>query len=433
MKKISIVMPVHNTGVLLNKSIGTLERQSLQDFELICVDDASDDALTLQTLNSYECRCPFLKTVYLGNRMGAAQARNFGLDIATGEYVIFLDSDDEFDEFLLETMYNRAIQNHADICCCGYEEFYEDECGRHSMGIHFPKESGNAIQEWFDLKDLDETALTLWTVGPCKLFRRTFILENKIRFQTLSSCNDVYFSCMAAILAHRICYTKCDRPLIFYRQNVANQISANRNPENLLKAVKRLIKDLECRGLYDDYRNQIIAFLYEHASYELRAGHNKGQCQKFYDDLKQFVMEQDDDIAWISPEFLYFRNNLLEQEYDSGWFLVIGDFRAQLEGMADDLVEKLKGYQSIVLWGMGKRGEAFQDFCVRMNIDLMGVADRCNRNVGDFTKYGFKIIDKRDALMLSDMIVASNREIYSLLLTEDSEKQCIDLSQYCPY
>lgn len=434
MKKISVVMPIHNTGRLLNKSIGTLVKQSLKDFELICVDDASSDILTLQTLERYRSKCPFIKVVHLKNNAGAAEARNAGLDMASGEYVIFLDSDDEFSEMLLETMYDCAVQNHADICCCGYEEFYEDEQGKHSLGIHFPKEQGTATQGWFALEDLDEAALTLWTSAPWKLFRRAFVQENGIRFQTLSSSNDVYFSCMAAILARRICYTKCDSPLVFYRQNVDGQISANRNPGNLLEAVKWLMEDLVHRKMdVNSIKKKIAVFLYEHAAYELRASRNEEQSRKFYNDLKNFTIEHKDEMLLSIPQYKYFQDNLLKQEYDSGWFLLVGDYRMQLERRADDLVKELNGYQKIVLWGMGKRGEAFQYFCRMKNIDLIGIADRSNRNVGSVTEYEFKIVDKNRALDIGDVIVASNREIYCSLLAGHKGIRCMDLSRYCPY
>ena len=433
MKKISIVMPVHNTGTLLHESIEALSKQSLNDFELICVDDASEDTVTLQVLDFYEQKLPFIKVVHSGKSLGAAEARNRGMDIAVGEYIIFLDSDDEFDEALLESMYDSITGNRADICCCGYEEFYEDEQGRHSLGMHFPKEMGSVTQAWFCLDDLDEAALTLWTSAPWKLFRRDFILANGIRFQTLPSSNDVYFSCMTAILAKRICYTKCDRPLIFYRQNVKNQISANRNPGNLLEAVEWLAVDLKRRGLYGAYSNKIAYFLCEHAVYELGASRNEEQCRRFYYDLRDFMAECRDRTALQNPKLLYFVDNLFKQEYDTGWFRLMGDYRAQLEMERNTILESLQGYKRIVLWGRGKRGKAFQDFCRTHGIELAGIADRNNRDAGSTTEYGFKVTDKVQALENADVIVASNREIYDFLQAECGGTQCIDLSRYCPY
>lgn len=433
MKKISIVMPVHNTGTLLHKSIEALSRQSLKNFELICVDDASEDVTTVQILDLYERKLPYLRVIRSTKSLGAAEARNKGLDIAAGEYVIFLDSDDEFDEALLEMLYDNAIQNRADICCCGYEEFYEDEQGRHSLGMHFPKENGSVTQAWFCLDDLDESALTLWTSAPWKLFRRDFIVANGIRFQTLPSSNDVYFSCMTAILAKRICYTKCERPLIFYRQNVKNQISANRNPGNLLEAVKWLTVDLKRRGLYGAYSSKIVYFLCEHAVYELGASRNEEQCRRFYYDLRDFIAECQDGIVLPDMKFLYFRDNLLKQEYETGWFRLMGDYRAQLEMERNTILESLKGYKRIILWGRGKRGEAFQDFCRINGIKLAGIVDRSNRDVGGVTEYGFEVADKVLALKVADVVVASNREIYDFLQAECRGIQCIDLSRYCPY
>lgn len=433
MKKISVVMPIHNTGILLSKSIGALERQSTGDFEIICVDDASKDTAVLEILDSYEGKLPFLRVLHSKKNLGAGEARNKGLDMAIGEYVIFLDSDDEFDESLLETMYDCAIRNRADICCCGYEEFYEDEQGRHSLGMHFPKEIESVTGASFCLEDLDETALTLWTPGPCKLFRRDFILKNGIRFQSLHSSNDVYFSCMAAILAQRICYTKCDKPLIFYRQNVENQISANRNPEDLLEAVEWLIEDLDRRGLYADYIDKVIYFLCEHAVYELGASRNEEQNRRFYDGLKSFIASHHDNICMQDSKFLYFKDNLFKQEYGTGWFRLMGNFRMQLEMERDEILEILKGYKRIILWGRGKRGEAFQYFCKMNGIKLAGIVDRTNRDVGKMTEYDFQIIDKGSVLETADLVVASNSEIYAFLRVESPGILCIDLSRYCPY
>lgn len=197
--------------------------------------------------------------------------------------------------------------------------------------------------------------------------------------------------------------------------------------------MKKILDELEQRGLYPNYLNKIVAFLYEHAAYELRTSQNEEQSRKFYDDLRCFCREHEHEVFLSSPAYVYFQDNLFKHEYDSGWFRLIGDFRAQLELRADDLVEMLRGYQRIVLWGMGKRGEAFQDFCKRKEISLAGITDRSNRNVGDTTKYGVRIMDKKDALKIADMIVASNWEIYESLQTQYRGIQCIDLGLHCPY
>lgn len=431
--KISVVMPVYNTGIFLKNSIDSIIKQSFKDYELICVDDASKDSCTLHLLSEFEKEYSFLKVLHLAESRGAAEARNIGFSNAKGTYVIFLDSDDEFDYQLLEIMHKRILEENADICCCGYEEFYEDEQGRHCISRHFPKEYLDVTTQAFCIYDLDETALTLWSSAPWKLFRKDFIQKNEIFFQTLSSSNDVYFSCMTAILAKRICYVTCNRPLIFYRQNLKTQISANRNPQNLLLAVKKLVKDLKARQLYDRNKEKIFVFLFEHAAYELRISNHREWCREFYNDLRIFVEQHGKDVLIKSENVLYFRENLLRQEYDSDWFKLTDDFLTQLENNAQILIDKLKGYDRIFLWGIGKRGKAFQSFCKLYHINLVGVTDKSNENIGDVTEMGFEIVDANMVLNHADIIIASNREIYYFLQKMERQVKCIDLSSFCPY
>ena len=129
--KISVVMPVYNSGKYLRESIDSLISQSFKDIELICVDDASDDLETREILKEYSnAELPFtFYFVALNKRSGAANARNVGFKKATGVYTIFLDADDVFDTVFLEKMYTEAVKEDADVCVCGYREFYCEEDG----------------------------------------------------------------------------------------------------------------------------------------------------------------------------------------------------------------------------------------------------------------------------------------------------------------
>lgn len=94
--KISIIVPVHNTGVYLEESLESIFTQSFQEFEVICVDDASSDKLTREILHRYQCIYENMRVIWLEENIGAGEARNIGFDEAKGEYVIFLDADDVF-------------------------------------------------------------------------------------------------------------------------------------------------------------------------------------------------------------------------------------------------------------------------------------------------------------------------------------------------
>ena len=89
--KISVVIPVHNTGELLNDSIGSILQQTLKEIQVICVDDASNDNLTISLLDEFKNLDERVEVITLENNLGAGGARNVGLEHAVGEYVIAFD------------------------------------------------------------------------------------------------------------------------------------------------------------------------------------------------------------------------------------------------------------------------------------------------------------------------------------------------------
>jgi len=113
---ISVIMPVYNVSNYLQNAIESIQKQSFEDIELICVNDGSTDN-SLEVLNNIRKEYDFLKIINQENA-GPGIARNTGIENASGEYIAFLDSDDIFlDEEALEKMYSVAKENDADIVC----------------------------------------------------------------------------------------------------------------------------------------------------------------------------------------------------------------------------------------------------------------------------------------------------------------------------
>ncbi|MBR3139446.1 MAG: glycosyltransferase [Methanobrevibacter sp.] len=112
--KISIMMPVYNLENYLERSIGSIIIQTLDEIELICVNDGSADN-SLEILREYEEKYNFIK-VFTQENQGAGPALNRCISEASGEYIAFLDADDVYmDKTALEKMYNYGIKNNADI------------------------------------------------------------------------------------------------------------------------------------------------------------------------------------------------------------------------------------------------------------------------------------------------------------------------------
>ena len=113
MCKFSIIVPVYNVENELSKCIDSILRQSVEDFELILVDDGSTDR-SGQICNDYGKKDRRIKVIHKSNG-GVSSARNLGLDIANGDYIVFVDSDDYVTEDYLKKLYNPNV----DMVLCG--------------------------------------------------------------------------------------------------------------------------------------------------------------------------------------------------------------------------------------------------------------------------------------------------------------------------
>ncbi|WP_433172199.1 glycosyltransferase family 2 protein [Actinoallomurus sp. CA-150999] len=165
--KVSVVVPVFNTGEHLAKCVESVLGQTLDDYEVIFADDGSDDG-TEKLLDALAAEHDRVRVVHLRPSGGPGGPRNTGIDEAHGDYVYFLDDDDWLGPEALERMHAMAVRNDADIVIgkmVGH--------GRAVPRAMFRKSRDRADV----LKDALYGILT-----PHKLFRRSFLDEHRIRF-----------------------------------------------------------------------------------------------------------------------------------------------------------------------------------------------------------------------------------------------------------
>lgn len=113
--KISVIIPIYNMEKYLEICLDSVNKQTLEGIEVICVDDGSTDG-TLDILHNYEKKCHNI-IVLEQRRQGAGAARNRALEVARGEFVTFMDSDDfYYDEYALEKLYNMAKEKQVLAC-----------------------------------------------------------------------------------------------------------------------------------------------------------------------------------------------------------------------------------------------------------------------------------------------------------------------------
>ena len=210
--KVSILMPIYNAGRWLKKSIGSIQAQTEQDFEIICVDDGStDDSLDiLMDLAEQDDRI----RIFTREEKGYAITMNEALDNAEGEYVLNVDPDDWIEPDMLECML-AEMDKDVDFVKCGFvyeckegqlDYFYSDEA------VEFCPRLLNPHMK----KKFFSSQVAIWTC----LIRRKFIEKNKIRFNPTPGAA---YQDTAFLFQVNACANKCRViPKILYHYNKLN-------------------------------------------------------------------------------------------------------------------------------------------------------------------------------------------------------------------
>lgn len=124
MVKVSVIVPVYNVEKYIDRCLNSLVNQTLDDIEIIVVNDGSPDN-SQKIIDKYAKKYKFVKS-FIKKNGGISSTRNFGIEKATGEYISFVDSDDYVDTSLLEKLYNKAKEKDFDVAECDLKMVDDD-------------------------------------------------------------------------------------------------------------------------------------------------------------------------------------------------------------------------------------------------------------------------------------------------------------------
>lgn len=205
----SVVVPVYNVEQYLKECVDSILSQTFKDFELILVNDGSKDS-SPAICDEYAKKDGRVKVIHKENG-GQSTARNKGIEAATGEFAVFIDSDDLFcDDHFFEDVKN-AIDENTDIVVFRYCKYYgdrTDECGISLSEIN----SDNKVEFLRDLVKRDAFFCSCWS----KCTRMSILKENNIIFDTSLSCEDMdwYYNVVSKAENFKV----IDKPYVYYRQ-----------------------------------------------------------------------------------------------------------------------------------------------------------------------------------------------------------------------
>lgn len=264
MIKVSVVIPVFNTGRYLEECLDSVLSQSLDEIEIICVNDGSVDD-SQEILNRYAENYNQITVLNQVNR-GQSAARNKALSIATGKYVYFMDSDDLITSHMLEELWNICEKKCLDVLYFSGTSFYEsDELSEKHKGF---ENTYYRKGEYTEVTSGSEMLVRLqnnkdYFVSPCLQFiRRGLLQSNGIQYYEGIIHEDNYFSFQVILSAKR---AFCVNDIYFYRRVRKNSVMTRSETKNNLKGYFTcLIKQMEFAAtldIQDDDVNKKIDYI----------------------------------------------------------------------------------------------------------------------------------------------------------------------------
>lgn len=291
MAEISVVIPVYNLKIYIADMLTSLMSQTFDDFEAVIIDDGSTDGSgeLIRELVNGDSRFLYCRQA----NSGVSAARNKGMDMASGKYVVFFDGDDYIPEDSLEAMLNAIKENDCDMAV-GIMETFSD--GRLTVNAPTYRLAQKRV-----ISPMDSDFINTWS--PCnKIFRLDFLRDNSIRFIDVRVAEDGHFLYQVLSVIERIC--GCKKTVYHYMRRPFWQgdISASKNVdiqylEDRMRVYEDMLMMVDCIFRDNDtgkteYRDRLVtrfikggmiqAFYKRIWRCDARLESRLGECLAFY-------------------------------------------------------------------------------------------------------------------------------------------------------
>ena len=386
---ISVIIPLYNRREYVKECIDSVLKQSIQDIEIICVDDGSTDDTcdTVREMQSYDTRI----VLFEKRHEGAGTARNYGIKKARGEYVSFLDSDDVYlDRNALEEMVNCAKKFNLPVC--GTICQYINVEGKKSHSAY--NDYGLIPEDGLLIKYRNIQSFTGFTGF---IFNKSFLLEQKIFFPKYLKFEDPPFLVRALSKAE-----------IYYVLPI--ELYGIRRGQHDIQHAERYISD-ELTGILDvlhfslerNYKRlsmKLVKYLYskfntiipQMTSKEFSILCEIGRLTEKYNDGRLNVISQLREWIWEGY------NSWEGRDYPVG-MAVLKEALAHNPDCVGEYFEK-KNYKRIILYGLGQYGHAVYKLLKNSSVEIVGGIDQRVRYF-----HGISIISNEEKISECDVIV----------------------------
>ena len=302
--KISVIVPVYNVENYLEKCLNSLVNQTLQEIEILVINDGSTDS-SQKIIDVFQSKFPQKIKTFAKENGGLSDARNYGIDRATGEFLAFVDSDDYVSATMMEEMYGLAKKNEAEIVICNLQKVDENGIVTQKL-TQIPN-----LPEKIDLEKHFSVFSDISYFACNKIFKRE-LFEGK-RFQKGMHFEDIEL--IPQILLQCKTLAKTDAYHYQYLER-SNSISKSHTERGLdiLKAVENVEIAFE-NSAYSNKQEELKGFQVLEGVYTFLAYLAFVKDDEVYDkmnlQLKKFIKERDISLKEILIYKRFGRNYLL--------------------------------------------------------------------------------------------------------------------------
>ena len=259
--KVSVIIPTYNCEKFLDETLGSLTKQTFNDYEIIVVDNKSTDK-TLEKVRYYQSKDSRISIIELDANYKQGIARNIGVEKANGEYIMFVDGDDKVAPEFVEKMYDKITKDGADMTMCRWAPFdhFTGKINYKHGYANFHRLPEQFRQQPFTWRDIKEEVFSQSNVPWDKIYKKSFLIDKDVKFPGGTFFEDNVFSFDAFFKAEKI--TVLDECLIFYRVNRKQAVTARGDQTffdylNIFEAIKQNLIKI---NLYDEMKYALLNY-----------------------------------------------------------------------------------------------------------------------------------------------------------------------------
>ena len=310
---ITVIVPIYNVEKYLDKCVESILNQTYKNLEIILVDDGSPDNCP-KMCDDLAKKDSRIKVIHKENG-GLSSARNAGLDVMTGEYVIFIDSDDYFELNALEVLYNAVVDNNCDMAVGRYVMVYDNEPDKTEFTDKVYLYTNSEYIKSFSI-GLNNRSSVNMIISCCKLCKKNVFSD--VRFPLNKIHEDEF-------VIHKICYNcnkivLVDECLYYYVQRT-DSIMSNKTINSVRDYAEAMFNRTEfiLHNSYDaDAVNAVLFYVmsyivrwYFYIKYDYNENELAGQLKKYYKKIYKIAIKNK-----IYTESYYKKNkNLFDSFY----------------------------------------------------------------------------------------------------------------------